>query len=54
MKNGGKNVAGKGHAMNGGMASVFSHKGHKMDAYTEHFGKEINAYFRPYGGKIFE
>lgn len=29
-------------------------EGSKMEAFIEHFGKEIDAYFRHYDGKILE
>jgi hypothetical protein len=29
-------------------------EGNKMDAFMEHFAKEIDAYFRHYGGKMLE
>ena len=33
---------------------ILKTKGNKMDAFMEHFAKEIDAYFRHYGGKMLE
>ncbi len=33
---------------------ILKTEGDKMDAFMEHFSKEIDAYFRHYGGKMLE
>ncbi|MGA8017545.1 MAG: hypothetical protein WBV95_14705 [Desulfobacterales bacterium] len=33
---------------------ILKTEGNKMDAFMEHFAKEIDAYFRHYGGKMLE
>jgi hypothetical protein len=33
---------------------ILNTEGNKMDAFMEHFAKEIDAYFRHYGGKMLE
>ena len=34
--------------------TILKTEGNKMDAFMEHFAKEIDAYFRHYGGKMLE
>ncbi|MEJ2478065.1 MAG: hypothetical protein P8Y40_11325 [Desulfobacterales bacterium] len=33
---------------------ILKTEGNKMDAFMDHFAKEIDAYFRHYGGKMLE